>query len=449
MQIRPTGRSRVFIRRPWICISNLGDGGSLRERFEHALRSAVRRLPPGTRLPPTRALATELGVSRGVVVEAYAQLAAEGYLLTRRGGGTFVAHTTPAPRRSRPPSAPPRARRATTCAPRCPRSTAPSARPGRRALDRALRTTPDARLGYPDPRGEPELRAALAESLARRRGVQATADDVRVTGGLGPSLPFVWRLLRDRGVRRVAIEDPCWPRLPATLERAGLEPVPLTVDEHGIRVDALATVDAVFVTPAHQYPSGAVLSPERRAALIDWARSTNAIVLEDDYDAEFRYDRQPVGSLQGLAPDVVIYGGSTSKTLAPGLRLGWLVLPPRLRPTRRARRRCSTSSRSPTCSSAATSTATCAATAASTSDAEKPCSTRSRPSSPTSRSRAPRPVSMPSCTSPTRTRSPTAARAHGVALEAMGGKLIVGYANLPESQAKAAVQALSHARALY
>jgi GntR family transcriptional regulator/MocR family aminotransferase len=209
-----------------------------------------------------------------------------------------------------------------------------------RALGRALRTTADARLGYPHPRGEPELREALATSLARRRGVQATAGEVLVTGGLGPSLPFVWRLLAERGIRRVAIEDPCWPRLEATLIRAGLEPVRLAVDAQGADTPALERLDvgAVFVTPAHQYPTGAVLSPDRRAALIDWARHPQGsqtplrmgerFVIEDDYDAEFRYDRQPVGSLQGLAPDVVIYGGSTSKTLAPGLRLGWLVLPP-------------------------------------------------------------------------------------------------------------------------
>ncbi len=143
-----------------------------------------------------------------------------------------------------------------------------------RAVGRALRTTADARLGYPDRRGEPELREALAASLARRRGVQATAAEVLVTGGLGPSLPFVWRLLAERGIRRVAIEDPCWPRLEATLLRAGLEPVRLAVDGDGADTPALERLDvgAVFVTPAHQYPTGAVLSPARRAALIDWAR---------------------------------------------------------------------------------------------------------------------------------------------------------------------------------
>jgi GntR family transcriptional regulator/MocR family aminotransferase len=308
---------------------DLDGDGSLRVRCEQALRAAVRRLPAGTRLPPTRALAAELSVSRGVVVEAYAQLAAEGYLLTRRGGGTFVAAANAnvvTPGVTNPSLA-------AAAAPRFDLRPALPALDGAfrpawgRALTRALRTIPDARLGYPDPSGEPELRVALAESLARRRGVLATAEEVIVTGGLGPSLPFVWRLLAARGITRVAIEDPCWPRLTRTLTAAGLRAVATPVDEHGLQTRALRDVGAVFVTPAHQYPTGAVLSPARRTALIEWARRHDAFVFEDDYDAEFRYDRHPVGSLQGLAPDVVIYGGSTSKTLAPGLRIGWLVLP--------------------------------------------------------------------------------------------------------------------------
>lgn len=421
---------------------NLADapGRSLKSRFEHALRAAVRRLPPGERLPPTRALATQLGVSRGVVVEAYAQLAAEGYLLTRRGGGTFVARTAAepaaAPARPAPDVRPPRY----DLRPALPALDGAFRPAWARALHRALKTTPDARLGYPDPRGEPELRAALATSLARRRGVQAAPGEVIVTAGLGPSLPFIWRLLARRGIRRVAIEDPCWPRLPRTLQQADLEPVPTAVDEHGLRVDELdASIGAVFVTPAHQYPSGAVLDPERRARLIDWARATGGLVLEDDYDAEFRYDRQPVGSLQGLAPDVVIYAGSTSKTLAPGLRLGWLVLP--------------------------------------TGTAEEPFGTppvldqlaladliergdfdrhlrRYRRVYASRREALLRAVAeqLPQATvggaaaglhavlhveQPERVARAAAER--GVALEAMGGALLVGYANLPESQAAAAV----------
>ncbi len=424
-------------------------GRSLRERAEHALRGAVRALPPGERLPPTRALATELGVSRGVVVEAYAQLAAEGYLLTRRGGGTFVAHTTPAP------AAPTATKMRDLRAPRYDlRPTLPALdgafRPAwGRALNRALRTTPDARLGYPDPQGEPELRAVLASSLARRRGVHATPDDVRVTAGLGPSLPFVWRLLRERGVRRVAIEDPCWPRLPASLEQAGLEPVPLDVDEHGMCVDGLERVDAAFVTPAHQFPTGTVLSPERRAALIAWARSTGALVLEDDYDAEYRYDRQPVGSLQGLAPDVVIYGGSTSKTLAPGLRLGWLVLPSHLQAEPPG--------------TPAVLDQLALADLLERGDFDRHLRHHRR----LYQRRREALLAAIAAQMPDVTVSGAAAglhavlhldnahavaeaaREHGVALEAIGGNLIVGYANLPESQATAAVAALSHARAIY
>ncbi|WCB92341.1 HTH-type transcriptional regulatory protein GabR [Baekduia alba] len=323
-------------------------GGTLRARTEHALREAVRggRLLPGTRLPATRALATELGVSRGVVVEAYAQLAAEGYLDTRRGGGTRVAGSGAA-HDARPAGGGMVATGAAAGAPlhrgANVRGAVPPARFDMRpalpsvdgfprqawlgALTRVLRTLPDERLGYGDRRGEPELRTALAASLARRRGVRATPDQILVTGGLRDSLPLVWRLLRQRGARRVGVEDPGWWRIGRSAQESGLTPVPVPTDDDGLRPDALADVQAVAVTPAHQFPTGAVLSPARRAALVAYARAHDAFVLEDDYDAEFRYDRQPIGSLQGLAPDLVIYGGSCSKTLAPALRLGWLVLP--------------------------------------------------------------------------------------------------------------------------
>lgn len=316
-------------------------GRTLRARAEHALREAVRsgRLPPGSKLPATRALAAQLGVSRGVVVEAYAQLAAEGYLDTRRGGGTRVAEH-PAPERASEEvaevvgvgaSAP----EADGAAPRH------DLRPSLPAVDgfprqawlgaitRILRAIPDQRLGYGDRNGEPELRAALATSLARTRGVRATPEQVVVTGGLRDSLPLLWRLLRERGAKRVGIEDPGWWRIARSVAEAGLTPVPIPTDDEGLDPAKLTSLklDAVAVTPAHQFPTGAVLSPARRAALVAWARQRDAIILEDDYDAEFRYDRQPIGSLQGLAPDLVVYGGSCSKTLAPALRLGWLVLP--------------------------------------------------------------------------------------------------------------------------
>ncbi len=311
-------------------------GRTLRARAEHALREAVRngRLAPGSRLPATRALAAQLGVSRGVVVEAYSQLAAEGYLDTRRGGGTRVAeHPAPAPT-----SAPAAVGTAGASAGPVPRHDLRPALPAvdgfpraawLAALTRVLRTIPDGRLGYGDRQGEPELRAALAASLARTRGVRAGAEQVLVTGGLRDALPLLWRLAKARGAERVGIEEPGWWRIGRSLTEAGLTPVPIPTDDHGLDPRRLADLDldAVAVTPAHQFPTGAVLPPERRAQLVAWARDRGALILEDDYDAEFRYDRQPVGSLQGLAPDLVAYGGSCSKTLAPALRLGWLVLP--------------------------------------------------------------------------------------------------------------------------
>jgi GntR family transcriptional regulator / MocR family aminotransferase len=315
-------------------------GRSLRARTEHALREAVRggRLAPGTRLPATRALAVELGVSRGVVVDAYAQLAAEGYLRTRRGGGTTVAEAAPATAAASSPAthSGPDSDPAGAGAIRYDLQPALPAIDGfpraawQGALARVLRELPDARMAYGDLQGEPELRAALARSLSRTRGLRTAPDNVVITNGTRHgTLPLLWRLLAARGVRRVGIEHPGWRRLRQTLAEAGLEAVPLAVDDDGLDPDGLRhqQLDAVAVTPAHQYPTGAVLAPDRRAALVAWARERGAFVLEDDYDAEFRYDRQPVGSLQGLAPDLVAYCGSASKTLAPALRVAWLVLP--------------------------------------------------------------------------------------------------------------------------
>jgi GntR family transcriptional regulator/MocR family aminotransferase len=312
-------------------------GRTLRARAEHALREAVRggRLTPGSRLPATRALAAQLGVSRGVVVEAYSQLAAEGYLDTRRGGGTRVAdHPAPPPTSASPPAGGFEPRTGEVAAHHDLRPALPAVDGFPRAawlaaLTRVLRTIPDGRLGYGDRQGEPELRAALAASLARTRGVRASDEQVLITGGLRDALPLLWRLAKARGARRVGIEEPGWWRIARSLTEAGLTPVPIPTDDHGLDPSHLADLDldAIAVTPAHQFPTGAVLGPERRAHLVAWARDRDALILEDDYDAEFRYDRQPVGSLQGLAPDLVAYGGSCSKTLAPALRLGWLVLP--------------------------------------------------------------------------------------------------------------------------
>jgi len=317
-------------------------GRSLRARLEHVLREAVRdgRLPAGTRLPSTRALCSELKVSRGVVVDAYAQLAAEGYLHTRRGGGTTVA--------SAATSAAAKPRSATPLSPI--RHDMSPFRPAlgdfprgawSAALARVLRSVPDERLGYPDPAGVPELRSTLAAYLGRVRGVRTTPEQIVITTGLRQGIDLLWSTLAAEGAKRVAVEDPGWSGMRETATDAGLEVVPIPVDHDGLVVERLEhePVAAVALAPAHQYPTGAVLSPARRAALLAWALPRDTLLVEDDYDAEYRYDRQPIGSLQGLAPEQVVYGGSASKTLAPSVRLGWMALPQRLAQSLAARQR--------------------------------------------------------------------------------------------------------------
>ncbi len=310
-----------------------GSGGSLRARVERALREAVRsgRLAPGSRLPSTRALCAQLGVSRGVVADAYSQLAAEGYLQTRRGGGTSVAGAAPLAGPSAAsiiPSGPVRH----------------DLNPYRPALDgfpraawlsamtRVMRGASDERFAYPDPAGIPELRTSLAAYLGRVRGVRATPEQIVVTGGTRQGVELLWSELVAGGARRVAVEQPGWRGMSETAADAGLLTHPVPVDEHGLVVEGLwhEQLDAVALAPAHQFPTGAVLSAARRLTLVEWARTHDTLIVEDDYDAEYRYDRQPIGSLQGLAPEHVAYAGSTSKTLAPAIRLGWLVLPSRL-----------------------------------------------------------------------------------------------------------------------
>jgi GntR family transcriptional regulator / MocR family aminotransferase len=301
----------------------------LHEQLERQLREAIRsgRLVAGERLPPTRTLATELGVSRGVVVEAYAQLTAEGYLATRRGGGTALAAA------ARPATAPKPSP--------YPRPVPEDFHPGTpdlasfpraawlRSLRTVMRTAPDDGLGYADPSGTPELRSALARYVGRARGVAADGERLLVTSGLTQGIALACRALRARGARRIAVEDPGFMVHRGVVAHCGLEVVPVPVDEHGLRTDALASIaaDALLATPAHQSPLGGVLPPQRRAELLAWAEAHDAFAIEDDYDAEHRYDREPVGALQGLAPERVIYAGCASKLLAPGLRLGWLVLP--------------------------------------------------------------------------------------------------------------------------
>jgi GntR family transcriptional regulator/MocR family aminotransferase len=308
------------------------DAGGLRRQVEDGLREAIRAgsLVPGARLPSTRGLAAELGVSRGVVVEAYGQLAAEGWLSVRSGAAARVAAVTAPAAPAAPARREPAAR--WDLRPGVPDLSAFPRAAWLAAARRALRALPDAGLGYGDPRGAPALRAALAAYLGRARGAVAAPERMVISSGFTQGLGLVCEVLRAGGATRLGMEDPSHRDERRLVRRAGLEPVPVPVDERGIVVDALAAADpdAVLVTPAHQFPTGAVLAPERRTALLEWAERRDQLIVEDDYDAEYRYDRAPVGSLQGLEPERVAYCGSVSKTLAPAIRLGWLVLPGRL-----------------------------------------------------------------------------------------------------------------------
>ncbi|HEU4369532.1 MAG TPA: PLP-dependent aminotransferase family protein [Methylomirabilota bacterium] len=302
----------------------------MRTQFERELRDAIRtgRLRPGTLLPSSRSLAADLGLSRGVVVEAYEQLHAEGYLAARHGSATRVAarESNVEPAAPVEPAPPPMRydfRPGVPDAGMFPRRT------WLLSLRRVLTSAPGTAFGYPDPSGAAPLRRALAAYLNRVRGTAARADRVVLCTGFAQGLRLVCQALRARGVARVVVEDPSHAVHRATMQALGLTVLPIPVDRGGLCAEHLRSIDAgaVFVTPAHQFPTGAVLAPERRTALLDWAAARQAVVIEDDYDAEYRYDREPIGALQGLVPERVAYAGSVSKTLAPALRLGWLVLP--------------------------------------------------------------------------------------------------------------------------
>jgi GntR family transcriptional regulator/MocR family aminotransferase len=303
-----------------------------RAQLEARLRDSIRsgRLRPGVRLPSSRALGAELGVSRRLVVEAYEQLTAEGYVVSSQGSGTRVAPAISRALSTQPAAPPSPVTTGIDLFPGAPDLSLFPRRAWGRAQRRALAELPDARLGYGEFSGTAELRDALAEHLGRVRAAAVVPGQVVVTAGYQQGLRIFCHLLKGRGARRVAIEDPGYPVAAWTIESEGLELVPVAVDDDGIDVEALVAgePDAVVVTPAHSLPTGAVLAAERRLAVVEWARERGALVLEDDYDAELRYDRRgPAGTLQGLAPDVVVLAGSVSKTLAPALRLGWLCLP--------------------------------------------------------------------------------------------------------------------------
>src|SRR6476661_6541515 len=303
-------------------------GTRVRAGLESALRDAIRagRLRAGTRLPSSRALAADLGIARNTAAEVYSQLIAEGWLTARTGSGTSVApHRAPAPGApvtARPEQAVPRYDL---------RAGAPdlSAFPRRAWLATArkvLANAPDYLLGYPDPRGLPQLRAALADYLARARGVTADPAHIVICAGFAHGLAGISRALRATGSATLAVEAYGHQVHRDIAAGQGLRLRPLPVDGMGAVIGRAAGADAMLLTPAHQFPLGVTLHPRRRREVADWG----GVVIEDDYDGEFRYDRQPVGALQTLAPDHVIYAGTASKSLAPSLRLGWLVVPPRL-----------------------------------------------------------------------------------------------------------------------
>ena len=313
----------------------LSGPGGRRAALIRALRDAVRggRLAPGTRLPPYRSLAADLGVARNTVADAYAELVAEGWLTARQGSGTRVADRMEPLRHAvrRPVEAPPRAR-----GPRHDlRQGSPDASAFPRAswlasYRRALQQAPNEVFGPGDPAGRRELREALTEYLARARGVRTEPDRIVICSGFAHAL----RLLFGQGGGGVlrgplAVEAYGLGFHRELLAAAGVRTVALPLDEDGARVGLLGRERGVLLTPAHQFPTGGPLHASRRAAVIDWARARGTVVLEDDYDGEFRYDRRPVGALQGLDPERVIHVGSVSKSLSPALRLGWMVLPQR------------------------------------------------------------------------------------------------------------------------
>jgi GntR family transcriptional regulator / MocR family aminotransferase len=314
-------------------------GPSMAAQITAQLRDAVTSgvLVGGERLPSTRDLATTLGVSRTVVTTAYAQLFAEGWLEGRHGAGTFVADVVPClPLLAAPPApapcrqsgwGPDRTLEMIELQPGIPWAAGIEPDVWRRAWRQAGTRPPSS---WPDPYGIPELRAELAAYLRRSRGLNITPENILVTRGVASGLATVAAALVSAG-DKVGVEEPGYPSAREVLRRAGAQVVPCRVDEHGIVPDGLpAGLRLLYTTPAHQYPLGGRLPIARRQALTAWARATGALILEDDYDGEFRYDVAPLPALYSLAPDVVVYLGTTSKMLTPVLGIGWLTARPDL-----------------------------------------------------------------------------------------------------------------------
>lgn len=365
--IPPGGSGGASTKLAWETLLDLGDGPApLRDRLEHAIRDAVQsaRLPAGAALPPSRSLAETLGVSRWVVTETYGQLVAEGFLEAVVGSGTRV----PASARSSRATADERRRHGAPRdtgthvdigAPEGPAGTdrlraefrrprfdlgpgvpdlrhVPRAR-WAAAVRRALERLPDGEFAVVDRLGHPLARVAVAEYLSRSRRALVVPDDIVITHGATDGMAAVVTGLRATGHTAILVEDPSWPRLREIAASAGLTPVPVPVDGSGADVDALIAAAsrtgarAALVTPAHQFPLGAALSPGRREAIVRWARQVDGVLIEDDYDAEFRYDRRPIAALQGLAPERIVLIGSLSKSMAQGFGLGWAVMPRELR----------------------------------------------------------------------------------------------------------------------
>ncbi|MFF5210467.1 PLP-dependent aminotransferase family protein [Streptosporangium sp. NPDC000396] len=331
--------------------------GGLSDWLARRLRLAISdgRLPVGSRLPATRVLAGELRVSRGVVTEAYQRLIEEGHVAGRGRGGTIVVATPVAvPAASRPslPANPsPAAGALFAAAPGADVFDALRAAPARidlspglpdlaafpraawlRAERSVLGSLSAADFGYGDPRGTPALRLAVANWLARNRGIRVDPNEVLIVAGTAQALGLLAQVFRHDGIREVAVEDPGSLGVRQHLRNGRMDTPPIPVDSEGVRVDELRTTGApaVLLTPAHQFPTGVVLGGERRRELMRWA-GEGGLIIEDDYDAEHRYDRPPVPALRSMLAERVCYAGSVSKLLAPALRVGWLLSPPKYR----------------------------------------------------------------------------------------------------------------------